>query len=85
MVGDEDRDVANQFDIPFICILLHCFPLTVITPLRELMKVDIFPQLICISFQRGRFPVDEIMIPRNPSLAAVMLVECLKERILIQP
>jgi len=84
-MGHKDRQVADDGDSPCCRRLPDGTPLPEKLPLPVLMGPDLGAELLGCLCQRRRVSPHQIPVPAVPGTATVVLFQCLKQGIVVQP
>jgi hypothetical protein len=85
--GNENRQVADDFDVAGVGVELERLPLLVKAPLAELPEADFLAQPVTCFAQRIRLAVRQRCRPvlPHPAVAAVHHVQCHEQRVIVEP
>ena len=83
--GGEDRNITDDGNSFFICIILQCIPLTEEAELYEAVIVDFFFQKLKPGSAFGRCRIQETVFPLIPGQILMIVFSCHVEAVVFQP
>ena len=85
LVGDVDRDVADDLDAPLRAVAPEGRPLPGGDVLEELLLSYLVVEQLAHLFERPRLPCPDLLRPPGPRLPAEVVLERDEERVVVEP
>ena len=82
---NKDRDIADDLNAIYMCIIANCVPLTEEDELNVLVVFDGISQTLTPCSFNLLIRVTQIIFPLQPACTAVCILTCHEKRIIIQP